>query len=604
MPNINSANNLFLNQPVTKISASYTASQLNDFIIEVTSTSSVVTVTLPAPSSTGNIGKAYIIKDSSGSAAINNISIIAVSGKIDGLASTQITSNYGAVQLFCDGSNYYSFGSNNSGFFILNERVFTSSGTYIPTNGTLYCEIEMVGGGGGGGGAGSPGSGLYTGGSGGGGGEYAYGIFAAAQIGTSQSITIGAAGSATSGGAGGNGGNTSLGSLISANGGQGGTTAAAAVAFNIAGSLGGTGGTGGNYRFPGDVGGNSSGAVTASILFGGIGGSSAKGAGGNEGTQASGFAGLGYGAGGGGGSQSPLGGAVSGGAGSAGAVFITEYIATSAASLTAVTVAQASWSRQSSTAFTPGSTVVAINFTSDPGTTPSNAASRLDFSSLTGNIGSGMTISQFQVTITQAGIYQVLADSALVWLGVANCIMQLVKNTSTVLAMGSAQIQTGAALESLGLNYIGSFNVGDTLDLRYNTAQAIGFLFWDISVSITQLCTSVIVPIATGWIPVAGTSQFMAANSNYYTQNSSLTTLTLPIAASAGTTMQIAGSGSGGWILAQNAAQSINFGNQVTTTGSGGSIASSNQYDGITLLCVVANTQWMVLGSTGNLVVI
>jgi hypothetical protein len=207
------------------------------------------------------------------------------------------------------------------------------------------------------------------------------------------------------------------------------------------------------------------------------------------------------------------------------------------------------------------------------------------------------------VTIAQAGVYQVIVNGGILWSGsINNAITQIVKNGTTVLGMASQQTQSGSPLESTGANYTGSFVVGDTIDIRYNTAQGSIFDFWDISLSIVQLATSVVVPIST-WVPVPSTSLGLASSTNYYTQNAAVTTLTLPLSSSAGTTIRIAGGGAGGWVLAQNAGQSINFGNQVTTTGTGGSIASTKQYDGITLLCLVGNTQWMVLGSTGNLLV-
>jgi len=591
-------NNRFLNQPVTYITTNYTALS-TDVIIEVTNISSALTITLPGPQVTGNVGKAFVVKDSSGGATLKNIFIVPASGLIDGARSITITSNYGSAQIFCDGSNYYSCGSNTSGSFIINKQVFTVNGTYTPSNGMSYCEIEAVGGGGAGGGGAATGGLSYSGGAGGGGGEYAFGVFSAAQIGNSQSITIGSPGSASSGAAGGNGGVTSVGSLISANGGSGGTTTSAAY-FNISGPTGGSGGTGGSYRFPGDVGGNSSGSVTSFTLFGGIGGSSVKGAGGRGGLTSSGSGGLGYGAGGGGGSQTTSGSAVSGGAGTAGAVFIKEYISVITATQPLIQLACASWSRQSSSSFTPGATVIQTSFASDPGTTPSNTASRLDLSSLTENIGNGMTISQFQVTITQAGAYQIVVDNASVWVSsLSNTITQLVKNGTTVLAMGSAQIQTGAPLESSGINYTGSFNVGDTIDVRYNTASAASWQFWNISVSIAQIPSTTMIPGAN-WNPILGTTQAMLQNNNYYTQNSSLTNLTLPSNCIAGTVMSVAGSGTGGWIIAQNAGQSIFFENQQTSTGTGGSLASTLQYDAISLLCLTSNTQFVVISGVGN----
>ncbi|MGL5626242.1 MAG: hypothetical protein ACRDDW_01825 [Candidatus Rhabdochlamydia sp.] len=106
----NSTNNLFLNQPVVQTATNYTA-LATDVIIEVTNTSASRTITLPAPSaaaSTSNVGKFYVIKDTSGGAATNNISVVSASGTIDGSGSLVIGTNYGAVQVYTDGTSYYS----------------------------------------------------------------------------------------------------------------------------------------------------------------------------------------------------------------------------------------------------------------------------------------------------------------------------------------------------------------------------------------------------------------------------------------------------------------------------------------------------------------
>ena len=101
------------------------------------------------------------------------------------------------------------------------------------------------------------------------------------------------------------------------------------------------------------------------------------------------------------------------------------------------------------------------------------------------------------------------------------------------------------------------------------------------------------------WNPISGTSQTAVGNNGYYTQNAALTTITLPATGVPGTLIAIAGVGTGGWKLAQNAGQSINFGNQVTTVGTGGSITSNNPYDGIEVL-VVSSTQFVVVYAAGT----
>ena len=103
---------------------------------------------------------------------------------------------------------------------------------------------------------------------------------------------------------------------------------------------------------------------------------------------------------------------------------------------------------------------------------------------------------------------------------------------------------------------------------------------------------------------VSGTSQSAAVNNMYVSNNAGLCTVTLPSSAAVGDEIRVGGLGAGGWKLAQNASQLVNFGNAVTTTGTGGSIASQNQYDSIHVKCVVTNTTWIVLASQGNFTIV
>jgi hypothetical protein len=104
------------------------------------------------------------------------------------------------------------------------------------------------------------------------------------------------------------------------------------------------------------------------------------------------------------------------------------------------------------------------------------------------------------------------------------------------------------------------------------------------------------------WSDVTGTTQAKAINNGYIADNAGLVTLTLPATAAIGSVISVQGKGAGGWAIAQNASQAIHFGNIVTTTGTGGSLASSNQWDSITVICVTANNIWAVLGGAqGNI---
>jgi len=77
--------------------------------------------------------------------------------------------------------------------------------------------------------------------------------------------------------------------------------------------------------------------------------------------------------------------------------------------------------------------------------------------------------------------------------------------------------------------------------------------------------------------------------------------LTLPLTAVVGDVFEVVGKGATGWVIAQNAGQSIIFGDQVTTVGVTGSLASSATNDCIELICITADTVFVVKSAVGNL---
>jgi len=104
---------------------------------------------------------------------------------------------------------------------------------------------------------------------------------------------------------------------------------------------------------------------------------------------------------------------------------------------------------------------------------------------------------------------------------------------------------------------------------------------------------------------VTGTSQTMVADNGYVADNAALVTLTLPVTAAIGDEFVVIGKGAGGWKVAQNASQSIQFtaGGSVTatTSGTGGHIDSSVASDCVHLVCITANTLFAVIDSLGNI---
>ncbi len=94
------------------------------------------------------------------------------------------------------------------------------------------------------------------------------------------------------------------------------------------------------------------------------------------------------------------------------------------------------------------------------------------------------------------------------------------------------------------------------------------------------------------WSGIAGTTQAAVAGAGYVVQNAAQTTITLPATAALGDMVTVQGLGAAGWVLTANTGQTIHVGSAATS--SGGTVTSSNQWDAIQVVCVVANTTWAV----------
>ena len=101
----NSTNNLFRSQKIINSAVTYVVLD-DDVIINITDTTAPRAVTLPAPGAT-NIGKFFVVKDTSGGASSNNITVAGISGNIDGTANHIINSDYGSAVFYSDGTNYF-----------------------------------------------------------------------------------------------------------------------------------------------------------------------------------------------------------------------------------------------------------------------------------------------------------------------------------------------------------------------------------------------------------------------------------------------------------------------------------------------------------------
>lgn len=105
------------------------------------------------------------------------------------------------------------------------------------------------------------------------------------------------------------------------------------------------------------------------------------------------------------------------------------------------------------------------------------------------------------------------------------------------------------------------------------------------------------------WAAQTANGSFVAG-SGVLANKGTLLTYALPTTSAVGDQIAIAGMNAGLWKITQAASQQIHFGNQNTTSGTGGSVASVLTYDAVYLVCVVANLEWVVTNSVGNITVV
>ncbi len=94
----------------------------------------------------------------------------------------------------------------------------------------------------------------------------------------------------------------------------------------------------------------------------------------------------------------------------------------------------------------------------------------------------------------------------------------------------------------------------------------------------------------------------MLVNNGYVSDNGAQVQLTLPLTAVFGSIIRVVGKGAGGWIIGQNAGQTILVGAAATTVGGGGTLAASESSATVELLCITADTTFRVIDGDGNLI--
>jgi hypothetical protein len=101
------------------------------------------------------------------------------------------------------------------------------------------------------------------------------------------------------------------------------------------------------------------------------------------------------------------------------------------------------------------------------------------------------------------------------------------------------------------------------------------------------------------WVIESTTTRALLINQGVFANPVTLCTLTLPATSAVGDTIQISATGIGLCTIAQNAGQQMFTLSGDTTIGVTGSLTALIRYSCVTLICTVANTNWLVTQQSG-----
>ena len=187
---------------------------------------------------------------------------------------------------------------------------------------------------------------------------------------------------------------------------------------------------------------------------------------------------------------------------------------------------------------------------------------------------------------------QILFSSA------TNTVTGLATANRAVLTTGTTGIPVLTALATNGQLIIGSTAGAPAAGTLTSTGGTVAITPGSNTINLEAVSGAV------PWTNVTGTSATMSPTNGYEANNAALVTLTMPAVGSSvfGDTIKVAGFGAGGWLIQCVATQIIHFGSLATSAG--GSIASTNRYDGIEIVCSSTTTEWFCRYAVGNLTVV
>lgn len=175
--------------------------------------------------------------------------------------------------------------------------------------------------------------------------------------------------------------------------------------------------------------------------------------------------------------------------------------------------------------------------------------------------------------------------------------------------LGTAnQISTAGAGSTVTISLNGKVANQYTADVGVAVPAANNLNIFGAGSTSTSAAGSTVTITSTGggiaWseITVVGPTQ-MVVDHGYITNNALPVQLLLPLNAVIGSTIVIVGKGAGGWLITQNAGQTILLGASASTVGVGGTVGSSESSACIEMVCITANTTWRIRDANGNIII-
>jgi hypothetical protein len=157
---------------------------------------------------------------------------------------------------------------------------------------------------------------------------------------------------------------------------------------------------------------------------------------------------------------------------------------------------------------------------------------------------------------------------------------------------------------SNGATFAGTFS-GATANFTGLVLSTVGFS--GSGTNITGLVASfngaigAVLADAVTWSVITA-DQTAVVNRGYFANKGTRLVITLPTTAAVGSVIRVSGINAGLWKIAQNTSGVIHFG-KTDTTVSSGYLESTHARDSVELICCVANNEWNVVSSVGNITI-